>query len=142
MSRFLPVLLLSGCDLLPPLSCTEMGCSSGLLVEISGPAEAFAPGDYTVEIEGTEPCTFTIGSIEDCERCIVASTCDASHVDGGEQEQLLLYIEALEGPRAITLERDGTVLLEDSFEPVYEEFEPNGPGCPPVCRGATVELSL
>jgi len=40
------------------------------------------------------------------------------------------------------LERDGATLVDETVEPSYQETRPNGPGCAPVCRQATVPLVL
>lgn len=40
------------------------------------------------------------------------------------------------------ISRDGTVLATESFTPQYETHRPNGEGCEPVCRNATLEAAL
>lgn len=41
----------------------------------------------------------------------------------------------------VTAEVDGDVQSRE-FEPVYEQFRPNGPGCDPICPVAEIEFGL
>jgi hypothetical protein len=144
MRRLLPVLLLSGCDLLPPLACTDIGCTDSLFVELVPATGEIEPGVYTATLAGdtTETCTFTVGSADGCERCVVESDCDVYGVSGSDGDRLTWTAGVVEGAVVITVERDGEVLLDDSFTPAYTESEPNGPGCPPTCTQGNASFAI
>ena len=144
MMRTLPLLLIGGCDLVPPLACTEIGCTDGLTVELRAASGAFEAGIYSITLGG-DACTVTVGGPDDCaaDRCVVDSTCNGITLVGyDEADTLTLLAPVTEGEVALTVDLEGTVLLDESFEPLYETIEPNGPGCPPVCRIATETFDL
>ena len=138
--------VLSGCNVLG-LACSEVGCRGGLIVDLR--ATELIPGDYTVEFElddgeALETCGFTVS--DDCDgggTCIPTTDCDGRvEVLALGDGQLQVSLFDAEGAVDLVLERDGTVLLDETLDPEYETFRPNGPSCPPVCRSATVQLSL
>ena len=107
-------------DTTDPIICTDMGCSSGLEVELLGtlPAEyrlTFGvPGSQDLYVDCTQdsPCWPPI-FIEDFFPETVRVT-----VSSGEQSWTTLAT------------------------PEYEEFQPNGPQCPPTCRVGHVLLQV
>ena len=109
--------LLASCN--PFGACTLIGCDDGLLVQFNRPpAGAF-------RIEATVPNDPGIVAIE----CADAASCPLMF-SGLVAEQVTL--------RLITAQ--GTVTQQ--FQPRYQEVHPNGRGCGPECRQATVTFQL
>lgn len=144
-------------------ACTDIGCNDVFSLELSRPGVGLPAGDHTMTVmaEGrTATCRFTVPA---------GGTTSAS-VDCGSQIGLVLFPRAnctevrngsavsqsctpiageyvvqlsVQGTPAsvrVVLELGGMVLLDRSFTPAYQETRPNGPGCPPVCRQASVKL--
>jgi len=42
----------------------------------------------------------------------------------------------------VTISREGDQVASGRFQPEYAETQPNGPGCPPVCRQASARLNV
>ena len=110
------VACLSGCEP-TAVNCTDVGCSSGLRVELEGtPAPTFT---VTAVGHGSEPRTIECAP-EDC---------------------YLLFTDY--APPIVTIiYEDGERRVEERFEVIYERDRPNGPDCPPECLRATVVLNL
>lgn len=115
--------LLSGCRPAaapePPLQvCTKIGCSDGLNVLVEN-----APATpYTVEAvlpDGTS----------------VAAQCEAA--PGCEGGVFLADVTAAEVTLRIAA---GGGTSSQAVRPEYVETQPNGPGCPPTCRQARVQV--
>lgn len=108
----------------PVQVCTEIGCHSGLTIQLQGTI----PETFTVQVSvpGDEPIRI------ECPR-------------GGEP----LYCE---GDRLFLAERtpeEVTVRVSwegkdvaETFRPEYETLRPNDPDCPPECKQAEVTLDL
>jgi hypothetical protein len=118
--------------------CTLVGCTSGMTVRIASRDGSWPAGDYSIEI------TFD-GRVQTCElpteigrpeRCTPSLwlTLESEHGCSGCEH---LAIESTETP----LTRDGTEILRDASDLTYAVNTPNGPGCPPVCRRASVEYT-
>ncbi len=113
-------LLLPGCDGATGQVCTEIGCSDGLFVTL----RAAPGGEYTL--------TATAATGEDRNgRCVITS--DGSCLVG--------FPGFLPDEVTLAVSGDGQQ-ASVTLEPDYEQFQPNGPGCPPVCRQASVEIDL
>ena len=113
-------LLLSSCDGATDQACTEIGCSDGLFVTLL----AAPGGEYTVT------ATAGTGEVRNG-RCVVSQ-------DGSCLVGLPGFV-----PAEVTLVVSGEGRqVSVTVEPNYEDFQPNGPGCPPVCRQASVEIDL
>jgi hypothetical protein len=108
----------------PVRACTEMGCYSGLTIQLQGTIpEAFA---VEVSIPGDEPVRVECPQGGDPLYC--------------ESDRLFL---AERTPEVLTVRvswEDNDVVA--SFQPNYETVRPNGPDCPPECRQAEVTLDL
>lgn len=122
----------TGCGL-PPTECTLIGCTDGLRLRVLRPNGTPA-SDFrgTVTWDG-EPRTFQCSSSP--------STDDNFNCTGNE---ISFDTQAL--PRALELRIDplpdgsrfeGTITLP---EPV--QTQPNGPGCAPICRFTSAEVTL
>jgi hypothetical protein len=114
--------LLGGCagSSEPAQACTLIGCESGLEVELHATpgggfeVEALAPGD-------TAPRRFE---------------CDPAVQCGGRA-----FFSGFT-PESVTIRvLTETDTLVRSLAPVYDTLQPNGPGCPPTCRRATVRIA-
>jgi len=101
-------------------ACTEIGCSDGLYVELQG-----TPG------AALEVVASTLSAEERSAGCIVppAGSCVVAF-DGFVPQEVTLAVLGGDRPVSVTV------------EPAYEDLQPNGPGCPPICRQATVEVDL
>ena len=115
------VLLLAGpaCSIIGPGACTLIGCT-GLVVEVTG-AASLTP--VTVVVTAPDGSTRTA-------TCAGASgTCLASFFDFT--------------PASLTVRvSSGSQLTERTVQPAYQLTRPNGPDCPPECRGARVTVAL
>lgn len=105
----------------PVQACTLIGCESGLEVQLVGtPPEAYrveasAPGQPTprvVECTATNPC--------------------------GPRVFLRDFTPESATIRLIV----GADTATRTVRPSYETVQPNGPGCPPTCRQASVQIDL
>lgn len=127
-------LVLAGC-------CTEAGCIDGLVTQLGAVADEFVVGEpvqVTVCVDGT---------------CVVDTLtrhAESGFLEGARIADPLdpnaLRVRGLltDGTHAVSLElsRGGAVVFGTSRETVSTRtFTPNGPFCPPVCRGATSSLS-
>ncbi len=141
-SLFVLVLVLTACgqDMLPNADqvtgergCTEIGCSSGLIVRLTGHV----------------PETFTIAAQRPGQPPIVA-ICPDGRITVPEREGDATAMCEPDGvffigftPEEVEIVvRSGQQGLTTLVEPTYEKVQPNGPGCPPTCRQATVEINI
>jgi hypothetical protein len=113
--------LLQGCQTPPPAperACTQIGCSDGLTVVVEN---APAP-PYTVEV-------VLPGGTSRTSRCEAAPGCDAGlFFEGVTAEELTVRVTA------------GAGSSSQVVRPSYETSQPNGPGCPPICKQARVQV--
>jgi hypothetical protein len=142
----------SGAGEVPPPgpACTEIGCQDGLVVQVR-PAEAWPHGAYRFDIEhdgARVVCTGTL-PLPPCERralrcdapqpSIVESGCalePAAHAFGD------VVFATTPATVAVVVRHDDQVVGSGRWNPVYQQSQPNGPGCEPVCTNATVGLTL
>ncbi len=104
----------------PPHVCTQIGCESGLRVDRGG-----APaGPFRVEAQaagGGAPRVFECPAGERCESAFFA--------DFTPEEATIRVIA------------DGRTTAR-TVRPTYERVQPNGPGCPPICRQGRVRVEV
>jgi hypothetical protein len=117
--------------------CTQIACYDQLVVELrrdDGTAPAFA---LIVSHDGKK-ATCTVPGFQDL-RCGDDVT---STIVGGDKAQQVVEIRGT--PPTVEIElRDGPRLVaRKRFTPQYQQRQPNGPGCPPVCRQATESWRL
>ena len=118
---FMPLLLLAlaGCEAITGGGCTLIGCINGLGVKLDDPPA----GAFRIEVRspGGGAATYSVN-------CASAVQC------GGGRAYFADYMP----PQVeITVVSDaGSVKRQ--VEPRYVESRPNGDGCGPVCRQATV----
>jgi hypothetical protein len=106
--------LLTSCT--PFGACTLIGCDNGLSVRFSQPPIG------AFRVEATVPNDPTVD-------CADAASCPLMF-PGLVAEQVTLRLTTAEGT------------ITQQFEPRYENVYPNGRGCGPACRQATVTLQL
>ena len=112
--------LLVGCDnFTDPGVCTLAGCSSGLEIVLEDPPDVPYVLEASAQPDGSEHVF----------ECSNASGC-TNRVFIKNFTPLRVYVEVI------------TEAGTDRFEvvPTYQEFRPNGPRCPPLCRRAIVHL--
>lgn len=100
-----------------PRVCTQIGCNSGLIVELPD-----VPSPYTVSVR--VPGQDRPARVAECgpDRPCTGSEFFADYTPDVVEIQ-------------VTAAGDSRT---EVFRPEYESVRPNGPGCPPVCRQATV----
>ena len=98
--------------------CTEMGCSSGLTVEITGTVA----DSYTVKVDTEDGESW----LRQCRR----------------DEPCNLFFPDFTPPAVTVAYRSELGVVERQFSPAYQAVRPNGPGCPPECLTATVVMEL
>ena len=108
----------------PVQVCTEIGCHSGLTIQLQGSIpEAFA---VEVSVPGDEP-----------DRVECPQGGDSIYCEG---DRLFL---AERTPKEVTVRVSwGSKDIVETFRPEYETLRPNGPDCPPECKQAEVTLDL
>jgi hypothetical protein len=112
--------VLTACDGSTDAACTEIGCNDGLFVVLRG-----TPG-----VEFEIDASTSNGDVRNAS-CVVDP-------DGSCQIGFYGFV-----PEDVTLAVSGVdQQLSVTLEPAYETFQPNGPGCPPICRQATLEINL
>jgi hypothetical protein len=112
--------------------CTQIACSDELVVELrrdDGRAPAFA---LTVMRDGKTTTCAAPGPQE--VRCGPDVT---SSIVGGDRAQQVVEIRGTPASVEIELRNGARVVGKKRFVPRYQQRQPNGPGCPPVCRQAT-----
>ena len=96
--------------------CTLIGCNSGLNIALAGAAD----GPFRIEAtDGTAVHEFD---------CPAGARCERISFDEFQPESVTVRVIAA-GDTATTTSR-----------PTYTTVQPNGPGCPPSCRQATVTV--
>ena len=99
-------------------ACTLIGCDSGLRVVLTAPptapyrVEAYVPGSAVRQVR----------------QCTAGGPCDIAFAGFTPGQVTIEIITTVD-----TLRRD--------VAPSYQVSRPNGPGCDPECRNATVTLS-
>jgi hypothetical protein len=101
-------------------ACTLIGCSDGLTVELAGSL----PADYTVtaRVDGAVVQRVECGAARDCR---------------GE-----VFLEGVTAANVELEVTSGAVSERREVAPSYATVQPNGPGCPPICRQARVRIEL
>jgi hypothetical protein len=112
--------------------CTQIACWDELVVELrrdDGKAPSFA---LTVARDG-KTTTCTAPGVQDV-RCGDDVT---SSIVGGDRAQQVVEIRGTPASVEIELRNGARVVGKKSFVPRYQQRQPNGPGCPPLCKQAT-----
>lgn len=112
--------------------CTLLGCENTLSISMSGDI----PNEYTLMVTDSE-------GNDIIKSCISGEGRSLSNSSGGviceswgvsirnySPDDLIITIDWANGS------------MSESFRPTYEQFRPNGPGCPPVCRVGMVSITF
>ncbi|MFT5141814.1 MAG: hypothetical protein ACI80V_000704 [Rhodothermales bacterium] len=116
---------LTSCNQSPisPKLCTQVGCEDGVVVRLVGDI----PESLTLSVSGPgmEARTFELD-------CLIypCKDVDVAFLPGETPSEIVVSISS--GERQYT----------KTFRPQYEEFWPNGSGCPSPCLVARVEIVL
>jgi hypothetical protein len=107
----------------PQQACTRIGCEDGWSVELADAAAAL-------------PATYTIRVIVD--GAVVAATQCTPERQCGER----VFMAGVTAEQAELEIIGGPVPLRWTVTPEYNTLQPNGPGCPPTCRQARVQVRM
>ena len=104
----------------PPQVCTQIGCESGLQVELGG-----APaGPFRVEAQAAG------GGAARVFECPAGQRCEFAFFSDFTPEEATIRVIA-----------DGRTTAR-TVRPTYGRVQPNGPGCPPICRQGRVRVEV
>lgn len=104
----------------PGLICTEIGCNSGIAVVLETPPSL----PYRVEVYA--PGSSKTRYVHDCP---TQSSCTPG-----------IFFQDFTPDRVIVEVITASGTQRHEAMPIYSETQPNGPGCPPVCRNAMVRI--
>ncbi len=117
-----------------PLACTEIGCDDQLAIDIEH--GDLTDGEWEVVIAeqngpGGETCAFSVAG-----GAVTATDCNASPLPG----TLTVFASQLYAAVDVQVRFGGVVRGSASGEITYQQVQPNGPGCEPICTqgGLTV----
>lgn len=115
--------LLLGCSTADK-ACTLIGCNDGLSVTFKGSP----PENFTLRLKADGQADINVT----CPGGSTQFTCLPDRVMINNYTPTQVDVTYTAGDKTLTR----------SFTPSYTSSEPNGPGCGPVCRQASVELDL
>ena len=101
-------------------ACTLIGCDDGITVTFDAPP----PHGTLVELDGSSGVPWRV-------ECGVDWNCDAG----------IFFSDFTPDHISVRVVTPAGEAME-SFQLTYQEFQPNGDGCPPTCRTATVAMGL
>ncbi len=126
----------SSCD--DESGCTEIGCFNRFALYIrpseSDSSARFAAGTYRFDatVDGeTIGCNFAIPADRTAHY-----ECTGREILAGT-DQILVTFPGTPETIEVTLSAGAAEVLSDTYAPIYEASTPNGPDCPPLCRGAS-----
>lgn len=163
--------LFAACSQACSHSCTEIGCLDQLSGTIKTADGTWSNGTYVITIatdQTSYTCSMKLPDDFPKRGAVSALTCEPAlglwglslqqdseckeESAGGAVNQsctptpdhytLTFPLDGTPDTMTIQVERDGTVLSDEVFDPSYKENQPNGKGCGPVCRQGAVELTL
>lgn len=111
--------LLVGCsgNQEPPRACTQIGCNDGLNITLASTPQQ----DVTVTVKSGADVMHTF-------TCAAGQQCSA-FIDNRTPTSVTVQVTSAAG----TVSKD--------YTPEYQLSRPNGPGCDPECRQATVTVT-
>jgi hypothetical protein len=157
---------------MPPHSCTAIGCSDGVFAELGFSDRLWPVGAYTLELQldgrkrvcsfsfpADQPPRGTIGnvsceprdpglnlSIEQNSHCVEerseASTSQACEPIAGQYSLRLQVLGSTPAHLQLRLERDAVLVRQQDLTLNYVENQPNGPDCAPLCRQSNLQIRL
>lgn len=134
---------LAACGGPPVAGCTEIGCINELAIEVG--LDGVTDGITVVASLDGRTITCTVPGVDDSDGvlggCDDPSTALEHAVDGETRLATLRIGGLIEGGPVTVVVSDGSGDLARVTEtPEYETSQPNGPGCPPVCRVGTLAV--
>ncbi|TVQ06700.1 MAG: hypothetical protein EA359_00820 [Balneolaceae bacterium] len=113
------LLFLFACNLLDP-NCTQMGCSDGVTVILSGEL----PESYSVTLE--------------------AHSIDPQkiEIENGEIFSGIHFFGEITSEQIHVTFDTGEKIISQTFEPEFSKYRPNGQRCPPTCLQANLKFYL
>jgi hypothetical protein len=149
-------------------TCTEIGCLTQFTAGISAAEASLPAGTHRIDVTADGAllsCTFafpletlpggglvsprcspglaaSVGSAVECTEVITSSAKSLRCVPIPDQIQESVQVTGT--PSLVTVEQSvgGIAILQRSATPVYENSQPNGPGCEPICRQASAHWSI
>lgn len=131
-------------------ACTEMGCISGLTIEIAQDYH-WKPGRYVFDFVLDDKPVHCRGNLP-------LNTCDSQSMQCSSNEVMIMESGCAMPPEtqgfgnitlstfpakvSVKISRDSRVIGAQEFTPAYKGVQPNGSQCQPVCKQATVTLPL
>jgi hypothetical protein len=137
-----------------PKACTEIGCRSGFTIPIVWD-NALSPAKYKVEltVDGKKGQCEVRWPYKSCTEAAAVScsgdvafrlvtACKANEPPA--TGMVLGPIELDNTPEKVSLKiwRDKIMTYQRELTPTYKESRPNGPGCEPLCKQASVEVCV
>lgn len=148
-------------------ACTGIGCGNGvslsvttgdgtwvagtyrLQLEVDGQSEAYAwrfpddlPSSGTLTLVTTSALRLQLTQEATCTEQRSEQAISQSCTPIPNHYRLAGMVMGTPASVRITLDRDGTTVLDQSATPVYSSVYPNGPECGPGCRQASLDLQL
>lgn len=130
----------------PADACDARGCESGIDLRLHPSGGNPIAGAYQLDlvVDGAaSSCTFVISDGPGCETppCVTDTTCNASYLLDGEPSRIEVELP-IATTFALTVLRDGDVILAAEPELFYDLADVNGSGCTPVCGTSTLRLDI
>jgi len=126
----------------PTKRCTEIGCSDGYALIIQPTNTRFQEGTYEVsmitERMGTYSCFFRVSNDPtECAsgHCVAEENCNAVYMMVSPYpDKISIHYPVITGSIYVKIRKNNETIVQTTFRPVYEFIQPNGPGCPPICK--------
>jgi hypothetical protein len=121
-------------------ACTDVGCNDSLTFAF----DEQVPLDYVVTVEvagrtGQADCTAaTLEEGQDQKQLELTGDLSLSVSCTGTE----LVVLSAPTEAAITIVFPDGITTEARARPAYQELQPNGEGCEPTCRSATVDIDV
>jgi hypothetical protein len=157
----------AGCE---TRTCTEIGCTNSLGVELRTATGAWTDGVYELAVRADDrvvgacsfrlpeqlpdppgqsagfPCgeniRFVISYEAKCEMGCDGNACWQTCTPIPGKFESRLSVTGTPARFAFTLVRDGHTILAEDIQPAYRDVYPNGPECGGACRQATLEYAV
>jgi hypothetical protein len=132
-------------------SCTLIGCNDQFQVEISQAGISFPNFAADMVIDGRKASCSAVSTTTSggCDsgvtvglRELVTCTSMIQYCAGTGTYVEVLVIAGTPKTVNISLHNGAKIIAERTFQPQYTDYEPNGPGCDPVCKLAMASWSL
>ena len=119
-------------------ACTALGCENQLTIHFDG---ALPQGQYDLQVDvgsRSQRLTFSVPFEPESE----AVRSDRPSIGYNAAEGYTARFRDTPHTARVRLRLDTEVVLDDTVEPEYYPFRPNGADCPPLCLVASLRYSL